>query len=232
MVGTRSGKVRPSIEVGRILLEARRQQKISVMEVARDLNVSANQIHALEEGDFSVFAAEIYAKGAYMRYAAYLGVDLHHAERSILKALSGARELVPLRLHTPRSLFDRLLTPAMVFSMFGLLIALSIGGYIAWQVESFLQLPQLKVVETKVNGSLATIDGIAEEQAKVNVNGEDVLLREDNSFELNIYLRPGVNVIRVEAENAAGRKKTVEKHVLVPTEREGKLANEDSAKLH
>lgn len=232
MVGTRSGKVRPSTEVGRILLEARRQQKISVMEAASDLNVSANQLNALEEGDFSVFAAEIYAKGAYMRYAEYLGVDLHQAERSILKALSGARELVPLRLHTPRSLFDRLLTPAMIFSMFGLFIALSIGGYIVWQVESFLQLPQLQVANTNVNGHFATIGGVAEEQAKVNVNGETVLLREDNSFELHIYLRPGVNIIRVEAENAAGRKKTIEKHVLVPIEREGKLANQDETKLH
>lgn len=224
MVGTRSGKVRPNVEVGRILLEARRARGVSVTTAAHALSISPNHLHALEEGDFSVFAAEVYAKGAYMRYAEYLGVDSRKAERSILKALSGARELVPLRLHTPRSLLDRLLRPAMIFSMITLLIALGIGGYIAWQVESFLQLPQLKISNTEVEGQLATIEGVAEEQDRVSINGENVLLREDNSFALNIYLRPGVNIIRVEAENAAGRKKTIEKHILVPRSEEGRLA--------
>jgi hypothetical protein len=53
-------------------------------------------------GDFSAFSAEVYAKGAYAKYAAFLGLNTKQAQRAMLRALSTARETIPLRIHTPQ----------------------------------------------------------------------------------------------------------------------------------
>lgn len=203
--------------IGRELYRARVRRGLTLKEIADELNVPITQLMALEEEDFSVFSAEVYARGAYMKYAGYLGVMHDHSDRAILRALSAARQKVPLRLHTPQVWFERLLSPRLIFIAGVCTIALVVAGYIMWQVQSFWQLPVLEVVSPTsdiINDDQVEIRGQSEPQAHVRVNEEAVLLGEDASFGVILDLHPGINVVRIEAENAAGRKRVITRYLL------------------
>lgn len=219
MAGTRSLKVRPDAHVAQLLVEGRRKRKLSLQVVSEATRLPVSQIESLESGDFSVFAAEVYGRGAYLAYARYLGISQRLAERAVDQALSAARQRVPLKVFTPFSWMQRFLTPLTLLWLIGAVVGLTAAGYLVWQLQSFLQLPELALIEPAgvvVGTPELFVHGVAEANSRVTVNGEVVLLGENGEFSTRLWLHPGVNILRVEAENAAGRVRTLEKHLILP----------------
>lgn len=208
MVGVRPGKSDHQEGLGARLTQARLAQHISLEDASRDLHIPIKQLVGLEEEDFSVFSAELYARGAYRAYAIYLGIYSMLASREFYRTLTHVRQRVPLKLHTPEPFLESLINPRTVFIAGCVSIALIVGGYIAWQVQSFWRLPNLTIdgsLSRSVTDPNILITGRAEALAHVTVNGEPVLLTKDASFSVPLYLRSGINPIRIEASNAAGR---------------------------
>ncbi|TGL63856.1 helix-turn-helix domain-containing protein [Leptospira ognonensis] len=61
--------------VGQILKESREDKKLSVKDVAKETNIAAKYIIALETEDYSQFPAETFALGFLKNYASYLKLD-------------------------------------------------------------------------------------------------------------------------------------------------------------
>jgi cytoskeleton protein RodZ len=61
---------------GERLAEARRAKQISVLEIAKELNVEEAKIRALENNDFELLGAPVFAKGHLKKYSQLVGVDL------------------------------------------------------------------------------------------------------------------------------------------------------------
>lgn len=61
---------------GERLAEARREQQISVLEVAKELHLDEHKVHALENNEFDVLGAPVFAKGHLRKYAQLVGVDI------------------------------------------------------------------------------------------------------------------------------------------------------------
>ncbi len=62
-------------QAGERLAIARREQQISVFEVAKELHLDEPKVRALESNDFDVLGAPVFAKGHLRKYAHLLGVD-------------------------------------------------------------------------------------------------------------------------------------------------------------
>lgn len=60
---------------GERLAAARREQQISVLEVAKELHLDEPKVRALERNDFNVLGAPVFAKGHLRKYAQLVGVD-------------------------------------------------------------------------------------------------------------------------------------------------------------
>ena len=60
---------------GERLAEARREQQISVLEVAKELHLDEPKVRALERNDFELLGAPVFAKGHLRKYAQLVGVD-------------------------------------------------------------------------------------------------------------------------------------------------------------
>jgi cytoskeleton protein RodZ len=60
---------------GERLAEARREQQISVLEVAKELHLDEPKVRALEHNDFEMLGAPVFAKGHLRKYAQLVGVD-------------------------------------------------------------------------------------------------------------------------------------------------------------
>lgn len=219
MVGTRSAKPLPDRTVGHVLRAAREERGITLKAAAAALRIPVRQLMALEDCALQAFAAEVYARGVFLKYADYLGVKTDEAEQAFMRALGASRERVPLKLLRPRSWLERVLTPYWLFGMAGASAAVVVGAYVMWQVQSFWRLPALKLSEPQelvTSERTIMVRGSSEEQAAVTVNGQPVLLQPDGSFAAPLLLRPGINVLRVEATNAARRTRVAQKHLLVP----------------
>lgn len=208
MVGIRPGKGESIAEVGERLKRARKKTQLAIEDISRELHVPAKQLIALEEGDYSVFSAELYARGAYTAYAKYLGVDTDMSSRAFLRALSSVRQRIPLTLHTPATFFERLIHPKIILAAIGIFLALLVGGYITWQLQSFWRLPDLTIdgsLSRSTSERTLTITGKAEEHSQFTVNSETILLQEDARFSVPLILHKGMNMIRMEVKNSAGR---------------------------
>ncbi len=70
----------PSEEVqgpvgGERLAAARREQQISLLEIAKELHLDEPKVRALERNDFDIIGAPVFAKGHLRKYAQLVGVD-------------------------------------------------------------------------------------------------------------------------------------------------------------
>ena len=86
---------------GERLGEARREQQISVLEIAKELHLDEPKVRALERNDFDTIGAPVFAKGHLKKYAQLVGVD----EGDVLKdyyELTRAANLPPVVSTRPR----------------------------------------------------------------------------------------------------------------------------------
>ncbi len=61
---------------GERLAEARREQQISVLEIAKELHLDEPKVRALERNEFDVLGAPVFAKGHLRKYAQLVGVKI------------------------------------------------------------------------------------------------------------------------------------------------------------
>ena len=74
---------------GERLADARREQQVSIDEIAKELHLDEHKVRALERNEFDVLGAPVFAKGYLRKYAQLVGVriedvlaDYHHLTRS------------------------------------------------------------------------------------------------------------------------------------------------------
>ena len=60
---------------GELLAEARREQQISVSEIAKELHLDETKVRALERNEFEMLGAPVFAKGHLRKYSQLVGVD-------------------------------------------------------------------------------------------------------------------------------------------------------------
>ena len=60
---------------GERLADARREQQIAVLEIAKELHLDEYKVRALENNDFDVIGAPVFVKGHLKKYAQLLKVD-------------------------------------------------------------------------------------------------------------------------------------------------------------
>ena len=60
---------------GERLAAARREQKIAVLEISKELHLDEPKVRALERNEFEVLGAAVFAKGHLRKYAQLVGVD-------------------------------------------------------------------------------------------------------------------------------------------------------------
>ncbi|MEO1245077.1 MAG: RodZ domain-containing protein [Pseudomonadota bacterium] len=65
---------------GQRLREAREEQQIALLEIAKELHLDEHKVRALEQNEFDILGAPVFAKGHLRKYAELVGVD----ERDIL----------------------------------------------------------------------------------------------------------------------------------------------------
>lgn len=112
-------------ELGNTLSRARRARGITLEDVERDTHVSRRYLQALENEDFSIFPAPVYARGFLRTYARYLGLNPDDLVRAFPSSGNEPKtniKTMPVMGRSASSMFD------MSWLVAGLVALFVLGG--------------------------------------------------------------------------------------------------------
>ena len=124
---------------GERLAAARREQQISVHEVAKELHLDEAKVRALEANDFEVLGAPVFAKGHLRKYAQLVGVDEGDVFADYYK-MTHTADLPPVVSHRPK--IRREISPGPWIAA---VIVLIVAALAYWW---FVQRPAVPAVDT------------------------------------------------------------------------------------
>jgi cytoskeletal protein RodZ len=217
-------------KLGEVLRAARESKGVDLPRVERETKIRERYLSALERGEYRELPGSVYTKGFLRNYGAYLGldseylIDLYRLETSELRA---ERPTMPV---SPRPLAGRrgrafVVTPGAVVAA---ILTLLVGGffaYLGYEFVNFARTPELRITEPPGNVNQhpersITIRGITEPNATVTVSNltenPSVQADESGAFEVTVELRPGSNIVRLQARDpVTDRHSDVEERTII-----------------
>jgi cytoskeletal protein RodZ len=161
-------------ELGNTLSRARRARAITLEDVERDTHVSRRYLQALENEDFSIFPAPVYARGFLRTYARYLGLNPEELLR-VFPSVELTVDLAPLPSvsRPPEQLINVNWLVAGVVAIFllgaGLLLLRTDQGESGLPADQLAQQQQLAAVQ-----NVSTSAGGQVEAPPITSNAEPV----------------------------------------------------------
>lgn len=112
---------------GERLAEARRAKQISVLEIAKELHVEESKIRALENNDFEVLGAPVFAKGHLKKYSQLVGVN-HDDVLADYYRLTRSEEMPPVIVKRTKP--GREFSPGPWIALFVVLVLLALAYWL------------------------------------------------------------------------------------------------------
>ncbi|MBL7058450.1 helix-turn-helix domain-containing protein [Patescibacteria group bacterium] len=203
---------------------SRQKKDLSLEKIAKYLEINVRYLKALESGDFSTLPPGTYAKNYLREYALFLGLNYHELlplfekEKSVLGCgVKKSDFFTKLKAKQKRILF----LPSIFKNIVIFASVLACLVYFGGAILKIFSPPILEVFNPPENLIISTfsidITGYAQEESQVFINGE-LVANTGGSFMRTVYLRNGINIINITAEQKLGRKSVVERRILVDKE--------------
>lgn len=202
--------------IGQILKKRRQALRLGLTDVELATKIRGKFLIALESGDYSSVAHDIYSKGFVQSYAEFLGLN----GRVIAKQYLIERGELPDEQRktvqqAPRSF---VITPKLIMAAVALVVLAAVSGYLVWQVSTLAAPPILSITtpssDQVIEGSLADVGGHVTLGADVFINDSPVLTDTNGNFSEKVALQEGVNSIRIVAKNRLGKTSAVTRNIL------------------
>jgi cytoskeletal protein RodZ len=197
--------------LGERLKAARKKKKVSLDQAEEETRVRRKYLEALEKGDYLSLPADVYAAGFLAKYAEFLGLNKDETVKDYRREKGNSRDpVIPIKKQMTR---ERIfLTPRLLAIVFGILLAVAIGGYIFYSVKHFTAPPNLEIsspsTETVIREDRVEVVGKTDIGSSLRINDQTVYIDDLGNFRETIRLQPGINNIEVRSENRV-RKETV-----------------------
>lgn len=225
MVSLKITKLASPTLVGEILKKERENKKLTLEEAARSLDLSPKYLKILEMNAWERLPGQIYAKSFIKKYARFLELNDENLFNQYLAdqkkyGLNGRPDKKQFHLNLGlKYLSDGAPFVFRRFVVSGLIIVLAI--YLSYEVSGVFRAPYLTVdlpAEERVGGEQTiSVKGKTEPEARIQINGKEVVGEGDGAFATDIGLREGVNIIKVSATKRHGGTSTVLKNIVVQT---------------
>jgi len=212
-------KIYINITVGECLKKKREEMGISIKQISEKLKIRISYIEDLEENNYNKLPPDVYVKGFVKSYSKYIGFDpekmarLYGTERAIGNKIENKKN--PKKKKKKKDLFISkyvIITPKILTVFFSLFFLLIIGYYLWYQISSFNSVPYLFIsspVEDMISETLEIeVAGQTEKEAVIKINGEEVFVDSEGYFSEIILLKPGNNILNIEAINRFNKSDT------------------------
>ena len=198
-----------SYTLGEQLKNFRSEGRVTLQEVSRETKIPVKYVEMLEEGKYEKLPPDVYVKGFLRAYAEFLGVDprkiinLYEREKDIKINLNGGAEKKPAKKKKKMSNF--VITPRIIIAACVALVVVGGFCYLYSQIGRFAAVPRLVIAnpanDETIPGNSISISGFTDEDAKLAINGQPILVSDKGEYKEDVLLQSGVNVITVSATN-------------------------------
>jgi hypothetical protein len=203
-----------SYTLGEQLKKIRSEARLALQDVSRETKIPVKYLTMIEDGQYGKLPPDVYVKGFLKSYAIFLGVDsqklinLYLRDKDIKQNMEGESKDV----HSAFKLAKMprfTVTPKMVTVILALVIAIGGSYYLYKEIGRFAALPRLVVTnpigDTSVAGNSISISGYTDQDAKLSINDQPVMVNDNGEFQENILLQEGVNKINISSVNRFGK---------------------------
>lgn len=210
--------------LGTLLRTLRERRGMSIDELAREAHIAAAYVRALEEEDYRVFPARVYAEGFFKRVAHMLIPEAAEQCMTVLRERweremgTGGDVTVMPPPRVPHRIFFTVTPRRIMFGIAGVFFAV-VTGFLAMRLISFLRPPWISLESPTeaaiVSTPLVRVKGQVNWEGRLTVNNREVRIDESGNFDEDIEVRVGANTLLFVAENKFGRRAEVVRHIVV-----------------
>lgn len=210
--------------LGPRLQEMRREANVTLNEMAARTKIRRAYLEAFEQGRYDALPEPLYARQFLRTYVTALGGDPEYFLKRFEEERGTCDFTAASRLPRQRARSTAFFSPARVVKIaVFVLVSLAVVGYLGMQVRAITAPPKLEVL-APTDGlvtaqAMIVVSGLTSDEATVRVNGIEVLLNEDGTFETEVALERGVNVIIIEGNKRYSRPTTIYRRVILEQDR-------------
>lgn len=208
------------MKLGEKLRTLRRSQAVSLEMMEKLTRVRKHYLEALEWGKYEILPDPLYTRNFIRSYARTLGADDSYF-LELYEEEAGRTDLLdPHRLPRERVKKGSFFVSTHVISAAVIaLFALGILGYLGYQVTHLLSAPSVIVLnptdQSEVASALLPVTGIVDsDEVEVTIDGKEVVVNQDKTFNTVLDLSRGLNVITVEAKRRYSRSSIIYRRVV------------------
>jgi transcriptional regulator with XRE-family HTH domain len=206
--------------IGAKLYATRKLAGWTLSEMAAKTKVQKTVLDAFEKDAYDRLPAPIYARQYLKTYAKALGVDPEYYLRRFDDERGTCDLLDHSRLPIERTRASHLFVQGNLLKVAGFAsILLLVAGYLGWEVRHIVSPPSLAVTSPTdgftTDEASVHITGVAETDAAVKVNGQAILTKADGSFDTEVMLERGMNLITVEGAKRYSKTATEYRRVIL-----------------
>lgn len=201
--------------LGEYLASVRRHLNLTLEEVSHQTEIFEKFISYIEEGKYQLLPPDVYVIGFLKKLAELYKISYEDLlvqfkkERGIVE--HNAREKMIVKKSFKERMKEVSITPKLLTISGSALLALIVFGYIALQVFSVNRTPSLVITEPQsgvvLNGNSVTVKGTTESGMTVQVNGQNIYVKPDGSFEATLSIAPGQKDLRIVSSNKFGKQR-------------------------
>lgn len=208
--------------LGDLLRDRREELGLTVRGIADKSKLSEKLVKALEEDNYELFPAKVYARGVLDKLASAISYLVSREmearfEKVWIRAAEKKSAPRPVGGNAAQAgifINPRLAGFILVFSIF-----LAFGGFLALRTARFLALPGLAVQEPSEGSILSEpvlrVSGKAEKESRLTVNGRELRVDTDGNFNDQIELGAGVHRLEFLVEDRFGKERKELRYVSV-----------------
>lgn len=207
--------------VGQILSEKRNQLGLSLLEVEKETKIRRKYLEAIEKDDFSFIPEITVVKGFIRNYSQFLGLLPENALAIFRRDFPEKYkdQIVPQQIiETVENEKMFRWTPKLTLIVLTALVLLAISFFAARQYLYLSSAPPLQLFspqEKEIIKGVIEVYGKTDKDAAVKIDNIPVPVSEDGGFKEEIVLPKGENVITIEAVNRQGKKRVLNRQVVV-----------------
>lgn len=207
--------------IGDLLRSAREKAHFTLEDLAKDTHIKLEYLIALEDNNFDILPAATFIKAYIRNYARVFNLDekplFAILRRDYEESVKG--QLIPREFLYPQLKKKTLWSPIHLIFLSVMLVFAVFFSYAAWQWFQLSRPPALVLISPEEDTEVASrtiFKGKTKADAILTINSVPVALREDGSFETELYLpQEGINTVTIKASDKNGKSTILQRSVQV-----------------
>jgi len=208
-------------ELGKVLQSQRQKMELTLDILSEDLQVSLDYLKALEEGNYAIFPAKVYALGFLKKLISFLG--LNDAKEEMLAEFEIEWERQKFISSAYSAARDKRKLPVITLGKIGIVA----GGvaivvllvFLGARLFYFISAPELTILEPAENelmvrGSFIWVKGNTRKESVLSINGRELKVDGEGRFSEKIELVSGLNYLKFNSQDRFGKISQVVKYVV------------------